>query len=285
MVQLNISPTARQLGLPTSPGLLIISSAVRDAMDKVMAPVAKNISLLTESLHLLTGASGSSSSRHGGLAISTTTPPSARLRVGGQMARSPSPDFQGGDHRRIAPSALRVSATEVADTAYLVAASAREHLLQEGHIDNDEAVSLDCHDLSDTPRDNFTKFKEKFSNKELTGKPLLSTAADCFNSVYRENTSASDHALTLLKEELRPENVKLRVKPTNRAVYQLKHGARGAIRAQDKALQAAQEPLTKAMYRTMRVAEGISSHGYPLLEIKVAEVRRICILVNISRLF
>ena len=92
-------------------------------------------------------------------------------------------------------------------------------------------------------RDNFTKFQEKFSNKELTGKPLLSTAADCFNSVYHENTSANDHTLTLLKEELRPENVKLPVKPTNRAVYQLKHGAMGAIMAQDKALQAAQEPL------------------------------------------
>ena len=103
VVQLNISPTARQLGLPTSPGLLIISSAVRDAMDKVMAPVAENISLLAESLHLLTGASGS--------AISTTTPPRARLRVGAQMARSPIPDFQGGDHRRIAPNALRVGAT------------------------------------------------------------------------------------------------------------------------------------------------------------------------------
>ena len=33
----------------------------------------------------------------------------------------------------------------------------------------------------------------------------------------------------------------------------------GAVRAQDKALQAAQESLANAMYRTMRVAEGISS--------------------------
>ena len=143
----------------------------------------------------------------------------------------------------------------------MVAASAREHLLQEGHTDNDDAVSLHAsdHDLSDTPRDNFTKFKEKFSNKELTGKPLLPTAADCFNSVYHENTSPNDHTLTLLKEEIQPENVKLRAKPTNRAVYQLKHGVIGAVRAQDKALQAEQEPLAKAMYRTMRVAEGISS--------------------------
>ena len=77
--------------------------------------------------------------------------------------------------------------------------------------------------------------------------------------MYQENTSANDHTLTLLKEELRPENVKLRVKPTNRAIYQLKHGAMGAIRVQDKALQVAQEPLAKAMYRTMRVAEGITS--------------------------
>ena len=29
----------------------------------------------------------------------------------------------------------------------------------------------------------------------------------------------------------------------------------------------------------------ISMHGYPILEIKVAEVWRICILINISRLF
>ena len=63
MPQLNISPTAQQLDLPTSPNLLIISSAVRDAMDQVMVPVAKNISLLSESLRLLT-APGSSSSRH-----------------------------------------------------------------------------------------------------------------------------------------------------------------------------------------------------------------------------
>ena len=92
--QLNISPTTQQLDLPTSPHLLIISSAVRDAMDQVMAPVAKNISLLAESLRLLT-APGSSSSRRRGDKISTTTSPSARLRMGGHMAHSPSPDFQG----------------------------------------------------------------------------------------------------------------------------------------------------------------------------------------------
>ena len=133
--------------------------------------------------------------------------------------------------------------------ACLVAASAREHLLQEGHTDNDDVVSLHASDdnLSDAPMDTFTKFKEKFSNKELTGQPLLSSAAECFSLVYQENTSANDHTLTLLKEELRPENVKLRVKPTNRAIYQLKHGAMGAIRVQDKALQDAQEPLAKAM--------------------------------------
>ena len=260
MPQLNISPAAQQLDLPTSPRLLIICSAVRDVMDQVMAPVAKNISLLAESLRLLT-APGSSSSRRRGDKISTTMPLSARLRVGGHMARSPSPDFQGGAQRRIAPSALRVGATEAANTTCLVAASAREHLLQEGHTDNDDVVSLHASDdnLSDAPRDTFTKFTEKFSNKELTGQPLLSSAAECFNLVYQENTSANDHTLTLLKEELRPENVKLQVKPTNRAIYQLKHGAMGAIRVQDKALQAAQEPLAKAMYRTMRVAEGITS--------------------------
>ena len=92
--QLNISPTAQQLDLPTSPHLLIISSVVRDAMDQVMAPVAKNISLLAESLRLWT-APGSSSSRHRGDEISTTMPPSVCLRVAGHMARSPSPDFQG----------------------------------------------------------------------------------------------------------------------------------------------------------------------------------------------
>ena len=169
--------------------------------------------------------------------------------------------FSGGDQQRIAPSALRVGATEAANTTCLVAASAREHLLQEGHTDNDDVVSLHASDdnLSDAPRDTFTKFKEKFSNKELTGQPLLSSAAECFNLVYQENTSANDHTLALLKEELRPENVKLQVKPTNRAIYQLKHGAMGAIRVQNKALQAAQEPLAKATYRTMRVAEGITS--------------------------
>ena len=127
MPQLNISPTAQQLDLPTSPQLLIISSAVRDAMDQVMVPVAKNISLLAESLRLLT-APGVSSSRRRGDKISTTTSLSARLRVGDHMARSPSSDFQGGAQRRIARSALRVGATEAANTTCLVAASAREHL-------------------------------------------------------------------------------------------------------------------------------------------------------------
>ena len=203
--QLNISPTAHQLDLPTSPHLLIISSAGRDAMDQVMAPVAKNISLLAESLRLLT-APGSSSSRRRGGEISTTMPPSARLCMGDHMAHSPIPDFQGGAQWRIAPSALRVGATEAANTVCLVAASAREHLLQEGHTDNDDVVSLHASDdnLSGAPRDTFTKFKEKFSNKELTGQSLLSSAAECFNLVYQENTSANDHTLTLLKEELRP---------------------------------------------------------------------------------
>ena len=257
--QLHVSPAAQQLDLPTNPHLLIISSAVRDAMDQVMAPDAKKNSLVAESLRLLT-APGSSSSRRRGDEISTTTPPSVRLRVGGHMARSPSPDFLGGVQRRIAPSALRVGATEAANTACLVA-SAREHLLQEDHTANDDVVSLHASDdnLSDAPRDTFTKFKEKFSNKELTGPPLLPSAAECFNLVYQENTSANDHTLILLKEELRPEYVKLRVKPTNRAIYQLKHGAMGAIRVKEKALQAAQEPLAKAMYRTMRVAEGVTS--------------------------
>ena len=136
-----------------------------------------------------------------------------RLRVGDHMARSPSLDFQGGAQRRIARSALRVGATEAANTMCLVAASAREHLLQEGHTDNDDVVSLHASDdnLSDVPGDTFTKFKEKFSNKELTGQPLLSSAAECFNLVYQENTSANDHALTLLKEELCHQNVNLRV--------------------------------------------------------------------------
>ena len=143
-------------------------------MDQVRVPVTKNISLLAESLRLLT-ATGSSSSRRRGDEIPTTMPPSACLRMGGHMARSPGPDFQGGAQRRIAPSALRVGATEAANTVCLVAASAREHLLQKGHTDNDDVVSLHASDdnLSDAPRDTFTKFKEKFSNKELTGQPLL----------------------------------------------------------------------------------------------------------------
>ena len=62
-----------------------------------------------------------------------------------------------------------------------------------------------------------------------------------------------------MKLELRPENVKLRVKPTNKPIYQLKHGGIGVVRVHDKALQAAQEPLVKAMYRTMRMAEGIDN--------------------------
>ena len=64
---------------------------------------------------------------------------------------------------------------EAANTACLVAALARELLLQEGHTDNDDVVSLHASDdnLSDAPRDTFTNFKEKFSNKVLTGQPLL----------------------------------------------------------------------------------------------------------------
>ena len=123
-----------------------------------MAPVAKNISLLAESLRLL-AALGSSSSHRRGDKISTTVPLS--------------PDFQGGAQRWIAPSALRVGATEAANSACLVAASAREHLLQEGHTDNVVSLHASDDNLSDAPRDTFTKFKEKFSKKELTGQPLL----------------------------------------------------------------------------------------------------------------
>ena len=54
--------------------------------------------------------------------------------------------FSGGAQPRIAPSALRVGATEAANTACLVAASTREHLLQEGHTDNDDVVSLHASD-------------------------------------------------------------------------------------------------------------------------------------------
>ena len=42
----------------------------------------------------------------------------------------------------------------------------------------------------------------------------------------------------------------------------------------------------KERKQAVRINETYSTyHGYPILEIKVAEVRRICILINISRLF
>ena len=179
-------------------------------------------------------------------------PLSARLHVGGQMARSSSPDFQGGDHRSIAPTAPRVGATEVADATYLVAASAILTMMMLSAFMPQTMICLM------PPGTILQNLRRSSLTKSLQGNNS-STAADCFNSVYHENTSANDHTLTLLKEELRPENVKLLVKPSNHAVYQLTYGAMGAVMAQDKALQATQEPLAKAMYRTMRVAEGISS--------------------------
>ena len=45
MPQLNIPPIAQQLDLPTSPNLLIISSAVRDAMDQVMATYVNEVEI------------------------------------------------------------------------------------------------------------------------------------------------------------------------------------------------------------------------------------------------
>ena len=71
--------------------------------------------------------------------------------------------FQGSEHhRRIAPSAPRVGPTEAANAIPQFAVLTREHLLHEGHTDNEDEISL-------------------------TGKPVFASGADWFNQ-YTWNT-------------------------------------------------------------------------------------------------
>ena len=80
------------------------------------------------------------------------------------------PIFTGEHHRRVAPSTPRVGATEVASAKSGVAFSVREHLLREGHNDNEDLVSLhpSDHDRSDVPKIPF-KFNINSLTKRLLG--------------------------------------------------------------------------------------------------------------------
>ena len=105
LCQLNLLRTAGQVDIPTNPNLLITSSAIRDAMEKVMPPIPSTYETLQVSR------SSCSCCREDKILVATPTSEC----LSGIMTHSSSPDFQGSEHhRRIAPNTSKECATEAA---------------------------------------------------------------------------------------------------------------------------------------------------------------------------
>ena len=86
---------------------------------------------------------------------------------------------------------------------------------------------------------------------------LPSDMADCFNSSFQGDLSGLAKIQALLKSIQRPTNVDVKVKPTNKEIFTIRHGAMPSLRKADCALQNVQTTLVKSSYIMMKVAEDL----------------------------
>ena len=80
--------------------------------------------------------------------------------------------------------------------------------------------------------------------------------AECFNSSFQGGLSGLVQAL--LKSIQRPSNGDMKVKPTNKEIFTIRHGAMPSLRKADSSLQNVQTTLVKSSYSMMKVADDLA---------------------------
>ena len=81
--------------------------------------------------------------------------------------------------------------------------------------------------------------------------------AECFNSSFQGDLSGLAKVQALLKSIQRPSNVDMKVKPTNKEIFTIRHGAMPSLRKADCSLQNVQTTLVKSSYSMMKVADDL----------------------------
>ena len=80
--------------------------------------------------------------------------------------------------------------------------------------------------------------------------------AECFNSSFLGDLSGLVQAD--LKSIQRPSNVGMKVKPTNKEIFTIRHGAMPSLRKADCSLQNAQTILVKSPYSMIKVVDDLA---------------------------
>ena len=93
--------------------------------------------------------------------------------------------------------------------------------------------------------------------------------AECFNSSFQRDLSGLVQAL--LKSIQQPSNVDMNVKPTNKEIFTIRHGAMPSLRKADCSLQNVQTTLVKSSYSMMKVVDDLAKaekgdHSVDVLE-------------------
>ena len=81
--------------------------------------------------------------------------------------------------------------------------------------------------------------------------------AECFNSSFQGDLSGLVKAQALLNSIRRQSNVDM-VKPTNKEIFTIRHGAMPSLRKADCSLQNVQTMLVKSSYSMMKVADDLA---------------------------
>ena len=278
----------------TRPEILVLSSAIRDGLNHAMQPVNSTLESLTKMVVALQRKLLPPS--HYGLgsgAIDVATPPSAFRRLGrlsSSLSRAPpSPLAELGVHT--APPSHAFAGLGAAPSpppsrsghggigprhglqppSFFGLGQATEVPLevneQEPMGQGDDTLSIHASDaegghISEAEGADSTSQFAAFSQDialpvEEEAPALPSVMADCFNSSFQGDLSGLAKIQTLLKSIQRPTNVDMKVKPTNKEIFTIRHGAMPSLRKADCALQNVQTTLVKSSYSMMKVAEDL----------------------------
>ena len=276
------------------PEILVLSSAIRDGLNHAMQPVNSTLESLTKTVVALQRKLLPPS--HYGLgsgAIDVATPPSAFRRLGRQsssLSRAPpSPLAELGVHT--APPSHAFAGLGAAPSpppslsghggigprhglqppSFFGLGQATEVPLevneQEPMGQGDDTLSIHASDaegghISEAEGADSTSQFAAFSQDialpvEEEAPALPSDKADCFNSSFQGDLPGLAKIQAFLKSIQRPTNVDMKVKPTNKEIFTIRHGAMPSLRKADCALQNVQTTLVKSSYSMMKVAEDL----------------------------
>ena len=278
----------------TRPEILVLSSVIRDGLNQAMQPVNSTLESLTKTVVALQRKLLPPS--HYGLGsgtIDVATPPSAFRRLGRQssslsrappsplaelgvhtappshafagLGAAPSPPPSRSGHGGIGPRhGLQPPSFFGLGQSTEVSLEVNE---QEPMGQGDDTLSIHASDaegghISEAEGAGSTSQFAAFSQDialpvEEEAPTLPSDMADCFNSSFQGDLSGLAKIQALLKSIQRPTNVDMKVKPTNKEIFTIRHGAMPSLRKADCALQNVQTTLVKSSYSMMKVAEDL----------------------------